>query len=219
MKNLVYIIGIYCLLVCILPMQLFAHVELNYPEGGETFYSGDSILIQWTEVQAHDTENWELFYSPDAGETWEAISNSISYPTRSFYWTVPVKETTKGRIKIFMNNIQDQDYEDISANFSVKNLTDISYNHPADGLFETFVIAPNPIQSTCYFGFKLDKQEQLTIEIFTMEGKFVYEIFKQYIKPGDYHLPWNCYGLKPGQYFCVVSNGHLKKSFNFQIVW
>ena len=59
-----------------------AHVALDYPQGGETFIVGQTIVIEWHIVAPHITLNWDLFLSVDGGETLSLIH--ISEPTRPY---------------------------------------------------------------------------------------------------------------------------------------
>ena len=43
--------------------NIFAHVGLDYPIGGENFQVGEVITIQWHIIQSHGPANWDLFFS------------------------------------------------------------------------------------------------------------------------------------------------------------
>ncbi len=46
-----------------------AHVQLDYPVGGETFVAGEIIEIQWHVLLPHQEHtDWDLFFSSDGGE-------------------------------------------------------------------------------------------------------------------------------------------------------
>ncbi|MCF6170348.1 MAG: T9SS type A sorting domain-containing protein [Bacteroidales bacterium] len=207
--------------VLIFPLLSFsmaarAHVELLYPEGGNSFNSGDSIVISWVELATHDTQNWELYYSPDGGENWEVISKNIPYPLREYSWEVPAEATTKGRVKIFMNNLEDTDYEDISANFTIETTTGTGADEAAGLLFESFKIIPNPVRSNSRFQFETDQQGKISIDIYNLAGVKIDEIPARFFTPGLYSIPWNAPALKPGIYFYVVQSGNERNAYRFQ---
>lgn len=111
-------------LVIILLIQTFstalsAHVQLEYPVGGETFTSGTTVNIQWQIVIPHNTLNWILYYSPDGGVNWEIIDSNIPPGQVSYMWQVPAGATTQGQIRIFQNN-SSTDYQDMSMNFAIQ---------------------------------------------------------------------------------------------------
>jgi hypothetical protein len=95
-----------------------AHVSLLYPSGGETFYPGDTVIIEWQEVISHNTLNWDIYFSSDGGLTWEGLQIDISVDLLSHQWIVPETLTTLGKIKIVQDNV-DTDYEDICDNFTI----------------------------------------------------------------------------------------------------
>ena len=102
---------------------LMAHVMLDYPVGGETFNWGETVNIQWHITIPHTTINWDLYFSSDGGATWAAIQLNIPTSQLSYNWVVPDTLTSMARIKIFMDNAdQDMDYVDISPFFTLEPL-------------------------------------------------------------------------------------------------
>ncbi len=98
--------------------NLHAHVVLDYPQGGETFIVGEVVTIQWHIAVPHMTLNWDLYFSADAGATWEPIQLNIPVSQLSYSWAVPDTATSLGRVRVFMNN-EGQDYHDISMDFTI----------------------------------------------------------------------------------------------------
>ena len=130
MKNLLSKIGIITLFISY-SYSATAHVALDYPQGGETFIIGESITIQWHVVVPHNTLNWDLYYSPDGGVTWDTIQLDIPTSQLSYVWDIPNEETSLGRIRVIQDN-EDQNYLDISMDFSiVPNTSPPSLDGPA----------------------------------------------------------------------------------------
>jgi hypothetical protein len=63
-------------------------LTLTYPQGGEAFVHGVQERIRW-DAFANNAGTFTLEYSPDAGTTWNTISNSIPGNRRHFDWTPP----------------------------------------------------------------------------------------------------------------------------------
>ncbi len=42
---------------------LMAHVQLDYPTGGEIFEAGESVSLHWHILIEHNQENWDLYFS------------------------------------------------------------------------------------------------------------------------------------------------------------
>ncbi len=101
-----------------LSFQLKAHVELDYPQGGETFIVGQTVIIEWHVAIPHILLNWDLFYSSDEGVTWDTLQMNIPPDQLTFEWEIPDELTSQGKIRIWMDN-DGQDYVDISGNFTI----------------------------------------------------------------------------------------------------
>ncbi len=95
-----------------------AHVALDYPQGGETFTVGQTIVIEWHIVAPHNTLNWDLFFSVDGGETWDTLQMDIPTSQLSYEWVIPDSITTTARIQVFQDN-EGQNYLDNSMDFTI----------------------------------------------------------------------------------------------------
>jgi hypothetical protein len=202
MKNYISII---ILLSMFWMVKVQAHVELIYPEGGETFFSGDTVSIKWTELVSHNTQNWELYYSSDAGEIWVTISDNIDYSLREYKWAVPFEETTTGRIKVIQNN-SGTDYEDECPNFTIDNITGIWQNGSVDILFNSFNIFPNPFATSTTIEYQLKQPSDVIITVFNHLGKQV-EMIQRHQTTGKQQVSWNAEGLPSGMYFFTLKAG------------
>lgn len=109
-----------------------AHVALDYPVGGETFTAGDTVNIQWHIQIQHNIINWDLYFSPDGGLTWQVIQLDIDPSVLNYLWIVPRLETQQARIRIYMDNVG-TDYQDESGNFTIQVIP-ITIHIPGDYL-------------------------------------------------------------------------------------
>ena len=120
-REIVLAILLSCL--CFLPSK--AHVGLDFPVGGEVFFAGNTINIQWTEIVPHNTENWDLLYSDDNGISWDTIFKDLPTATLNIDWQLPLEITGQGVIKVIQDNTG-QDYEDMSSAFSIESLLSVT---------------------------------------------------------------------------------------------
>ena len=148
--------------------RLEGHVELTYPEGGETFHPGDEVNVTWIEVVRHDPLNWDLFFSKDGGETWDTLKLDIPTETLSFQWNVPVIQTDKGRIKIVQDNV-DANYEWISNNFTITSATGI----PDPLQTMQMKLYPNPLIDYAIVEFDNSMHGDFTLTLYNMKGGLV----------------------------------------------
>ncbi len=152
-------------------LQLQAHVEMNYPQGGETYSPGDSVNITWTETVAHNTLNWDLLYSVDGGHTWSPIKEDIPLEARSYQWIIPDVSTMDGRIKIIQDN-EGGDYESSSQNFTITSITGII--DPVQS--NEISIFPNPFEDFATIEFNNPEYDSYTLTIYNPQGGVVRSI-------------------------------------------
>ena len=192
----------------------FAHVELTYPEGGETFYSGDTVNITWVQVQAHDVQNWELYYSPDGAQTWQIISNNIAAGLREYDWVVPDEETENGLIRVVQNNTE-TDYEDVSNNISIVNVTAIE--EPQNELsVNTLNNYPNPFVNETRIHFTLFEKAIVSLQIFQINGVKVTSLVNQLLPKGNHTINWKPEYLHPQSYVAILTVGNKHRAIKIQ---
>ncbi len=149
-------------------IQLQAHVELNYPEGGETHHPGDIITITWTQTIAHKILNWDLFYSIDGGVSWIILKEDVALEARSYQWFIPDVHTTKARIKVIQDN-EAADYESASQNFTIAYVTGIlGPNKSAE-----MIVYPNPFTDFTTIEFPAPINDKHTLTIYNTQGMMV----------------------------------------------
>jgi hypothetical protein len=204
-------------LLAIFPLfKAHAHCKLDYPKGGETFISGDTISIQWSELAYHNGLNWELYYSPDGCVSWDTITDMLDYTLRQYEWVVPAGETNKGTIRLVQNN-PNADYTDQSSNFSIEK-SGLGIKPSTALLFGSFSIFPNPVYSLANLKFDLTKSQVISFTFYNLVGSCVGEIPPEFYFPGINSIIWNKEGLKPGIYFCRVSVDGNTRTYKFQIL-
>ena len=115
--------SIFTKIFCIFLLQgfaynAFAHVYLDYPQGGETFQANTIITIEWHIAIPHEQLNWDLFFSADGGNTWQPIQLDLPVSQLTYSWVVPSISTSQARISIIQDNV-DMDYQDESMDFTI----------------------------------------------------------------------------------------------------
>ncbi len=51
----------------------YAHLEVDTPNGGETLEVGSVVPITWHITIAHNSQNWDLWYSTQGPDGWTPI--------------------------------------------------------------------------------------------------------------------------------------------------
>lgn len=114
MKNYLSIIILLCSAI-----HTYGHVTLISPKGTETLTVGELIQIEWEETISHETQNWDLLFSSDGGQTWDTLKADIDKGAASYSWTIPNIATTKAKIQIIQDN-PNSDYSGISNEFAIE---------------------------------------------------------------------------------------------------
>ncbi len=153
------------LMVFMASMEMQAHVELKYPEGGEIHYPGETVNIVWEETISHSTQNWDLLYSVDGGLTWTILKEDVALEARNYQWTVPDVSTAKARIKVIQDN-NGEDYESSSQNFTIVSATGIQkfFEHTDVRIF------PNPMTDIATIEFDNPNNDKYSLIIYNIQG-------------------------------------------------
>jgi|694.fasta_scaffold07961_7 photosystem II stability/assembly factor-like uncharacterized protein len=85
-------------------------IQLNYPNGGETFTQGSFVWVTWQGVFSDPVD---LYFSDDNGNNWNGIENNIS--GNGYYWEVPVILSSQCLLKVESGNLEDES----NASFSI----------------------------------------------------------------------------------------------------
>jgi hypothetical protein len=164
--------------------KLYSHVVLDYPIGNETFDEGDPVLVKWHVVVMHDQNNWDLYYSPDSGNSWEPIAIDLPVAQDSFLWTIPNITTDKALVKVIQDN-NSQDYESVCNVFSIlRKYTSIqNVNEKMNNILFLTYDRGIPV-----FNFNIDQSEWVRIEIYDLNGRLVKQPANSLLLPGEYAI-------------------------------
>lgn len=187
-KSGLWFINFLCFLVA---GNVLAHVQLDYPRGGETFSAGETVFIQWHVEISHHQENWDLYFSADGGGTWEAIRLDMNPSQLSYLWTVPQITSEHAQIRIYMDNVN-IDYDDTSGDFIIQDtLTSVRERavHP-----KTFVLKPcypNPFNPTTTINYRLSNTGHVKLTIYDQIGRVVRRLINERQSPQNYQIQWD----------------------------
>ena len=188
------------------------HVTLDSPAGGEMYGHGDLVAIMWHETVAHNTENWDLYYSIDDGVTWSAIAEDIGVDVTEYMWTIPTVETSTALVRVVQDN-ESIDYEDISSQFSISEEGDTMEEMEEEEM--TVVLAindlestlsfnayPNPFQSQISFVIpEEDRTKPVSLSVYAINGHRVATLARNQTFLSESKLIWQPANLNSGVYF------------------
>jgi hypothetical protein len=151
-----------------LMLQSNAHVNILSPLGGEIYYPGDTVNIQWEVVVPHNTLDWDLLFSGDGGVIWDTVQADIPLATLNFQWIVPATATSQGRIRIVQDNVS-TDYDDSSGDFSIILITGIR----REQTLSKAKVYPNPFSETAIIKLANPMNESRSLNIYNTCGQLV----------------------------------------------
>lgn len=189
--------------------SLFAHVQLDYPTGGETFTAGEIISIHWRTLIQHNQENWDLYFSPDGGGSWEVIKLDMVAAQLSYQWTVPQTVTENALIRIVQDN-QSADYDDYSGDFTIQDTptsVEVLGEKPID--FMLHANYPNPFNPSTVIYYQIPSSSKVVLSIYDILGHKVAELVNEYQSAGYYQVTFEASSsnrqLSSGVYLYQIS--------------
>jgi hypothetical protein len=190
MKKHLYNI-IILLTVLLFVSNLDAHVELDYPKGGEAFFVGDTINIEWHILVNHNQNNWDLFFSSDGGGTWQPIQFDLPVSQTTYQWIVPSIITNNAQIRIIMDNVG-ANYEDLSLNFTIKeSALGITEETELPTILNIISNFPNPFNPSTTIQYELSIASKVKVVIYNMLGKEIIQLYQGKKEPGVHMLGWD----------------------------
>jgi len=181
--------------------SVLAHVQLDYPVGGETFVAGENVSIKWTILIPHAQENWDIYFSSNGGNDWEEIEMDLDISRVSYLWTVPQIVTKNARIRIVQDNTGG-DYEDVSGDFNIQDTpssVDVPKNNPKS--FILHANYPNPFNPKTIINYELPTTNYVVISVYNLIGQRVVTLVSEKQRAGYYSIEWNASNLSSGTYF------------------
>ena len=184
-----------------------AHVTLLGPSGGETFGFGDVITISWQEDESHEPVDWDIYFSPDGGETWDEIA-SVQIEDREYAWMIPNVETEQGQIRVVQDNV-DVDYEAVSDDFRISSIGVVTALEIIDrhsNEFELLANYPNPFGNSTTLEFWIPQTTSVLMEIYNLHGAKVATLVNAVLPAGRYAKTWEA-EIESGVYLCSFRAG------------
>jgi len=195
------------------------HPVLDFPTGGENFQAGEIITIQWHIAIEHEQEDWDLYFSPDGGQTWETIVSDLRPDELEYSWQIPEVDTFNGIIRVVMDNVDGvMDYDDISGGFSIESQGKVTGINEKPERELTLKNMPNPFNSQTQIHFKIMNTTHVTLSIYDSKGSKVEILLNRELPPGEYDYLWDGSQRSPGIYYYNLITTELKNTKRMVLV-
>ena len=183
--------------------------QVTSPNGGETLIGGEYFTITWWSNGI--IPPGKLWYSIDAGNTWELISDSLWFANNNYEWLVPYISSNQCLVRVgYFPCAYDQsdDYFTITYPVTVENEKEL----PAEFSLEQNY--PNPFNPTTIIKFKIPRGfaaspftkggtqgGSVTLKVYDILGNEVATLVNEEMPAGEYEVEWNASDLPSGIYF------------------
>ena len=195
------------LFICMISMA-YAHVQIVYPNGGETFSGGASITIQWQEAIGHGEADWDIYFTADGGVNWQQVVMDLNHSSTSYDWQLPQEMTDKAQILVKQDNAAGPDYDSISGVFTITGSSGIEKDvHSNKKSFVLYPAYPNPFNGSTTISFYLEKNSNVEINIFNILGRHIQTLINHLLTTGEHSIYWNPQNLSSGMYYFTIKNG------------
>jgi hypothetical protein len=198
-------------------------VTVVYPNGGEILEIGDTIRVDWTATDPNGVDSVSVFYSIDAGRTYELIAHG--WPADSSYeWIVPPALSDSCLVKVVAYDPGLLAGEDASDSlFAIRNKTGVGDGGDEEGpvprVFATALEQnyPNPFNGTTSISYSIGERCDVEIAIYDPAGRSIATLERTVRTPGRYSVLWNGTdhagrGVASGVYFCRIKAGKFSQT-------
>ena len=146
---------------------------------------------------------FELWYSPDAGETWTPIDTMIT--TRSYSWSVPEEATDQALLEVVAWDEEGVMGSQVTNLFAIMNGTTDVGSEPAPERFAMRFAGRNPA-NRAMLEFGMPVHGDASVRVYDVRGALVRELANGAFAPGWHRVTWDGSGAtgtaaKPGVYF------------------
>lgn len=177
-----------------------AHVELDFPEGGEVFLTGETITIEWTEEIEHNTSKWILEYSVDGGSSWNTI-DEVEYENTEYQWKIPDQLTEEARVRVTQVNPDYNNFTSASDNFHIRESTSIDDKPDRNPIaYKLSKNHPNPFNPSTTIRYSLPKATKMELSIYNLSGRKISTLVNGKRSRGTHSIRFNAENLSSGIY-------------------
>jgi hypothetical protein len=199
------------------PDYLWPEITVLYPNGSETFESGDTICIDWIATDNAYVDSVNIYYTEDGSVAYMPIALGEENDP-PYCWVIPDGVIGAYIIKITAYDPSLRTRTDLSdAPFYVEqSVTGDEPETPSyvDRLEQNY---PNPFNGTTTIAYSVARQCEVVVDIYDTAGKFVCEIERKERDPGRYEVVWrgtraDGRSVASGVYYCSIDAGGFKQT-------
>jgi len=170
-------------------------------DGAILTYSDDNPTanVNWI---MNNVAKFDLWYSKDAGATWEVVRSNVNAIKRAFDWEIANYTSTQAMLKATYGGDEDLEY-DRTGIFEVKG----AGTGVEDDVLSFSVKAPypNPFNNLTKIEFTIPEMSNVTVEAYNAAGLKVYDLGTQLLLAGNHVVNFNGDDLSQGVYYIQIT--------------
>jgi len=187
-------------------------VTTVYPNGGEEFTTGETVVIAWTADDNTGVTTVDILLSADGGLTYDEIIVEGTANGGTYSWAASAGYSDECRIRVIARDSAGlAAFDDSDLDFSKGTAVD----GPESPDIKDYYLAqnvPNPFNPVTTVRFGLHERASVSLRIYDTTGRLVRVLVDGYRDAGHYETTWD--GLdrssRPvasGVYFCRLAIG------------
>jgi hypothetical protein len=172
--------------------------------------ASSSVQLQFQDPEGYPVSHYDLWYSPDAGETWDMVTGGIT--SHDYLWSAPSEVTESALLELVAYDESGLMGSYLSNAFEVLyGITGVD-DEPRPERFALRFAGRSPAQQAA-LQFGMPAAGQVTVRVYDVRGALVRELANGTFEPGWHRVTWDGTGAtgssaKPGVYFVqALANG------------
>ena len=153
----------------------------------------------------NNVSKFDLWYSGDAGSTWEIVRSNLNAIKRSYDWDIARYNSSQAMLKATYGNDEDLEY-DRTGIFDVKG-KGLSVNDGDAIAFDVKTPYPNPFNNTTNVEFTIPEMSNVKVVVYNAAGLRVADLGNKLFVAGTHKVNFNGNGLAGGVYFIQITAG------------
>ncbi len=163
--------------------------------------SGEVVHVVWYDSR---DDNEEIYYksSTDAGTSWSADVRLTNNPGASIFPSVSASGSAAHVVWLDNRDGNPEIYYKRNPTGNQIGIENISTDIPKT--FSLYQNYPNPFNPVTKIRFDIPKSDFISLKIFDVLGREVWQLVNEQLEPGTYEVDWNAENYPSGIYYYII---------------
>lgn len=169
----------------------------------------DTVMLHWATATELINYGWNIERAVDTNFTnYEILGFVEGHGTSYNTWYYSFADTTLASNGHYYYRLHQLDLDGGSKYSNIVSIivTDVKNEIVEKMNFELDQNYPNPFNGQTNISFTLNETEEITLEVYDLSGKKIYELLNKTLSQGKYSIKFESNNLSSGIYFYKLSN-------------